>query len=330
MSNTQKTPIVQAQRVSFMHDLCEVVRETGEQVLKLGPNEMHDIVVVDRHSFSNVDSVASSVQRGCIEKTLRGFTGTVMEECDIARLLTAKQPISYPLLICDAVEGSTNTKRGLATHVRRPILGGTSIVMLESERMATVIASAFYDFASGYVFSSVRGESGSFISFIDGKIILSQGNITECRGDSQAYAVVAGYSNDNVDRVAEIMKALLAEGIRWDGGTRSSAQDLLNILCNEVDAYIDLRAVFSDQTKSADEVLHFWDVGGLLPLLDGLGFFIVDHKGTSWQDYVLGEKLTLIVSRSSLKDRIMHVISQLSFLAESDKESPVVPFSASS
>ena len=317
-------------RLKHMLSMCKVVRRTGEATLKMKPEEMHDMVVVDNHSFSNVDAVAGSHLRTLVAQLMPKFADGLMEECDIARALRNREALKYPLLICDAVEGSTNAKRGLSAFVRRPIFAGTSMLLIEGVRMTTVAASAFYDFASGCVFSSVRGESGSFLSFLDEKILEPRGDFVNCHGDSKLFAVVAAYSHDNVDCPAEIMRALLANDIRLHGGSRSSAQDLLDILCNQVDSYIDLRALFPGNTNSRDEALHVWDVGGLLPFMDGLGYVITDHHGKSWQDQVLGEKLPLIVSRPKVAQQIINVVGKLSFVAEPEGSTNVLPLTKTS
>ena len=318
-------------RLIHMFGMCEVVRKTGKVVLGMTRDQMHDTVEVDKHVFSNADAVAGSHLRSLVATCMSRFSGHLMEECDIARALRDREELYYPLLICDAAEGSTNTKRGLASIVRRPILAGTSMVLIENKRMSTVAASAFYDFASDSVYSSVRGEAGSFMSFIDGKVQEPGGRLVERYGDSQQYATVAGYSNNNIGCVADIIRVLQQSGIRWSGGTRSSAQDLLEILGNQVDCYVDLRALFPGNTDSRDETLHFWDVGGLLPFLDGLGYEICDHKGRPWQEFFLDEKLALIVCRPSMgKNKIVDAISQLRFVQEPDPTATVLPMASGS
>lgn len=308
--------MAQDERISHMFNMCEIVRLTAAAVLKMKREEMHDTVEVDKHVFSGVDAVAGAHLRSLASSHMPSFSGHLMEECDIARAMRDHEELRYPLLICDAVEGSTNAKRGLASIVRRPIFAGTSMVLIENKRMSTVAASAFYDFASGHVFSSIRGEHRSFLSFIDGTLQQPEGKILEQCGDSKPWAVVAAYSNDNVKCVSEITTAIQLAGIRTHGGSRSSAQDLLEIVCNQVDAYIDLRALFPGNTDSRDETLHFWDVGGLLPFLQGLGFAICDQRDRPWQEFTLDEGLALIACRPILKPKILDAIGKLTFVIE--------------
>ncbi len=136
------------------------------------------------------------------------------------------------------------------------------------------------------------------------------------RGDTQVYAIVPGYSHSNVEARAQTERALLETGIRTTGGSRSSAQDMIDIICNQAEAYVDLRALFSGSSDTRDAVLHPWDVGGLLPVLDGLGFMITDAYGQSWQGCQFSDSLALVVTRPPLGERILNAISHLPFVSK--------------
>lgn len=305
-----------ARRKQLMLELSEVVRGTGQDVMQLREESIRDTVAASGHQYSTVDDEAGNRLRWHIERIMRVFRehehGEVLEESKIPHGRLSPEDVRYPVLVCDAVEGSTNAKRGLAAVIRRPILAGTSGVILESPVLSSAVASAFYDFASQKVFASVRVERGAFISFADGQVIADE-CVLEVRGDSQVYAVVPGYSNEDISARAEVEKALRSAGFWTTGGSRSSAQDLVGLLCNDVDAYVDLRALFRCR-EHRDEVLHFWDVGALLPVLEGLGFTITDARGKGWMQCQFGEPLALIVTRPSLELRIRRVVSELSFL----------------
>lgn len=314
---------VQHERIQLMLDLCKVVRSTGEYVLGLERSKIFDTVEVARHQFSTVDAEAGSFLRKSIKEFMGTFRGTVLEESDIPRRIPNAADIVYPIVVCDAVEGSTNAKRGLASHLRRPLWAGTSAMILERSTLASIAASAFFDFASGKVFSSVRAEPGSFISFADGTII-PQSEVTPLRGDSQLYAIVPGYSHGNITSRADVERALLSVGVRSTGGSRSSAQDLVDLLCNQADAYVDLRALFSGQTDSRDEVLHAWDVGGILPVLDGLGFVIMDAHGRGWQQSCFGEHLALIVTRPSMGQQVLQALQGLPYMMSNTEDAELM------
>lgn len=326
MAPTQETRLMnQEERVTAMLRLAEVVRLTGAGVQNMPRAEIFDTVEVARHQFSTVDAAGANLFRATVEQVYGGFRGTILEESEIPRILLAPSPqqLTYPLLVCDAVEGSTNAKRGLAASIRLPIRAGTSALILEGENLSTIAASAFYDFASKQVFSSVRAERGSFLAFIDGHLLLPE-MIHNTRGDSHAYAAVPGYSHGNIQMRAQLELALLEKGVQSTGGSRSSAQDLVDLLGNQNDAYVDLRALFPGGENSRDEVLHTWDVGGLLPVLHAAGFIITDPYGLHWQQLEFGKPLALIVARPTLYQTILASVKTLPCLSFPDAQGEAV------
>ncbi|MFH1354297.1 MAG: hypothetical protein ABIH36_03325 [bacterium] len=319
----ERMPLVQSQRTKTMLDLCRVARKTGDHVLSMGADDIHDTENVHGHQYSTADDVAASALRRVISEVMPDFTSDVVEEAD-GRRATGRE-LKYPIMVCDALEGSTNTKRALASKNRgRPIFGGTSAMVLERAELSSIVACAVYDFASKSVYSAVRTEPGSFLAFLNRELI-PQAEVQEARGDSQWYAVVPGYSHGNVKARCEVEEAIQAAGGRTTGGCRSSLQDLLDMVSNQVDAYVDLRALFSGGTEGSDEVLHPWDVGGALPVLDGLGFTITDENGVGWQKRCFGEPLTLIAARPSLAKKVLEAVQTLSFLNLADRGSVTLP-----
>jgi len=304
-------PFVQSQRTEMMLDLCEVVKRTGSYVLGMPASTIIDTEEVGGHQFSTVDTRAGSALLECISAVMSGFVGDIVEEAEALR--AASRGLNFPILVGDAVEGSTNTKRGLTAAISRPILGGTSVMVLENRELSSIVACAVYDFASRQVYSAVRAEPGSFLPFLDGKLIPQQ-EVRETRGDSQKYVVVPGYSHGNIKARCQVEEAIQAIGAWPTGGCRSSLQDLLNMLCNQIDGYVDLRALFPGGTHGRDEVLHPWDVGGILPVLDGLGFTITDENGVGWQKHCFGDPLTLIAARPSLAQRVLEAVRELPFV----------------
>lgn len=311
-----------AERKRLMLQLIEVVRGTAAYVLGLNKERVRDTVQESGHQFSTVDDEAAGMMLRLIAEVMRDFTGGVVEESKIPRGIVDLSKLKFPCMVCDAVEGSTNAKRGLAATVRRPILAGTSAVILERDRLDSVAASAFYDFSSGQVFSSVRTEYGCYLSFIDEKIVTDE-SVTEIRGDSQAYVIVPEYSNDNDAAREEVVRALNKANFHTIGGTRSSAQDLVNILCNQVDAYVDLRALFPGPTGRRDEVLHFWDVGALLPVLEGFRFVICDEQRKGWMEHSCNERVVLVVTRPSLGESVLRAIEGVSFVCKTEGDPPI-------
>lgn len=101
--------LVQSQRTKIMLDLCQVVRQTGECVLKMEARAIHDTTSEHGHQFSTADDVASSALREAIDVVMPYFTGDIVEEAEGRRATNKK--LTFPVMVCDALEGSTNTKR---------------------------------------------------------------------------------------------------------------------------------------------------------------------------------------------------------------------------
>ena len=163
LARTEQQLITFADRAQLMDDLIQVVRLTGEHVLSMPEENIRDTIEDMGHPFSTVDDQASNKMRWCIEQCPNLCHYMILEESKIPRGVIDTQEVQFPVIVCDGVEGSTNAKRGGAAHIKRPIFAGTSAVILESSLLSSVVASAFYDFASGKVFSSVRGEPGMFL-----------------------------------------------------------------------------------------------------------------------------------------------------------------------
>lgn len=312
--NAQPVLLTLAQRIQLMHDLMSIVRRTGKHILGLKRQRVLNTVEVSNHQFTTVDAEGGSFIRSAIRKHLRSFRGSMIEEADISGGVIEAQTIAYPLLLCDVLEGSTNFRRRLESSIQRPILAGTSAIVLEGPRLAQIAATAFFDFATGTVFSSARGEMGSYLAFVNGRI--RRRDALRRGGDAQLHVIVPGYSHGNVEARARVEKALHDDGMWTSGGSRSSAQDLLWVASKDYDGYVDLRALFpgTGKTGNRDEVLHPWDVGGILPLLDGLGYTTTDATGMSWQEHRLGTRFTLVVAPPPLAIQILSVIKKLPFV----------------
>ena len=319
-----QTLLTQDQRLEYMLRLVQVARRTGQAVLKLSPDTVFDTFAAGQHHFSTVDTQAGQRLRAAIARIMSDLPVSIAEETEIAQRSREEiRKFKYPLIVADAVEGSTNATRGLTARIQRPIRSGTSLMLLENESLGSVAASAFFDFSSGRVFSAVRGEQGSFLSFVNRKVI-TPSDIAPKQDYSQKFVAVPGYSHGDVEARAQVERVLLNAGFCTTGGSRSSAQDLLSIVAgSEIDAYADLRVLFPATTDRHDAVLHPWDVGGVLPVMDGLGLMVADTAGESWQKYRFFDQLALIVARPSIGPSILAAIRQLPFIEDQAKEERV-------
>ncbi|MDM8556512.1 inositol monophosphatase family protein [Desulfococcaceae bacterium HSG7] len=115
------------------------------------------------------------------------------------------------------------------------------------------------------------------------------------------------YSHKDVD----LMKGLMVElqkttGAKiYPGRCRASIVDLIRMLAGDCDAMADLRALRPDQGAS----LKPWDVCGMVPFLEGLGWYVCNEKGNpvAWKEY--NAPVCFIASRSEqLRDRILEAV----------------------
>lgn len=317
MSNDSlQEPLLPSRRVEYMNRLGQIAQQVGERVLTMKRQEIANTIQVSGHWYSTVDDAARMTLRELTTRLLPGVS--LLEESDIPRGGLHHHDTQYPLLVGDAVEGSANATCGLASpfvlYARRPILAGTALMLLEREILDSIVATAFYDWSSQVLYSTVRAEHGAFFPFINQRIVLREETMEFVRL-AQTFAIVPGYSHTNVHDRALVEEALLKIGIRTMGGSRSSAQDLLDLVWGRAVAYVDLRQLFRDSTQDRDEVLRAWDVGALLPFLDGLGFRItVEHGKKSWQECHFGESLALIITcDGQIWRKVKDAICQLPF-----------------
>ncbi len=306
----------QKERTELMLKLCEVVRRTGQFVIGMNPSDVHYTQEEAGHQYSTADSQAAIMFRSYLADVVGTFPGSVIEEFELGRTSSDKVPI-FPLCVFDAIEGSMSATRGLAARIKRPLCAGVSALVLEQARLYSIAASAFYDFMTGSVFSSIRVEAGSFLAFQDGQLIRAETFWHSAQNSTfRPMAVAPCYSHDNVEEQAHIKRALLSAGFRVTEGCESSAQDLLNILSNRAEAYVDLRALFPGGKEQRDEVLKPCDVGGLLPVMDAVGYKITDAFGKNWQNHIIWDPLSLVLSTPALHLNILKtLVQQLPYLS---------------
>src|SRR3989344_490514 len=134
-SPTKNHPSTQEQRTDWMHSLVKVVRQTGEYILGIAPQNIFDTGDGGSHQFSTADGEGSNKLRRTIADVFGAeFNGTVLEESKMPSM-RLNSNITYPLIVGDAIEGSTNAKRGLTAYIQRPTLAGTSVFILEDKSL---------------------------------------------------------------------------------------------------------------------------------------------------------------------------------------------------
>ena len=160
------------------------------------------------------------------------------------------------------------------------------------------------------------------MSFRDGCRIDPE-SVCETRGDSRIRVYVIGYSNSHRLKKGELEQAIWDAGLKPYEGCRASGIDVINIIRNQADAYIDVRRCWSTLDENGVEKeaqLQCYDIAGVLPIALGCGLDVTDPTSGSWKRFGLMDAMPLIVSRPSVTKQLLGIVSPLAqqWLAEAE------------
>lgn len=213
-------------------------------------------------------------------------------------------------MIVDEIEGTTNTKRCLAATLEYRPQALVSLALSTSESLRDLILSAVYTLDQGEIFSALRVSEDSFLTFRNGQVI-QPSSVVFTQGDSRKRILVIGYSNSHRLKKGEVEQALYDKGLRVYEGCRASGMDIINLLRNANDAYIDLRHYWStkdEQGREKEAMLQVYDIAGVIPIAEGCGIKVTDAEGRSWREYSLEDTIPLIVARPDIHQLILDTI----------------------
>lgn len=301
------------QKRKFSMALSRVVRESGQEILTQRGTTISDTQQYKGHESSTIDIFAREKVQAALERHLPEFEGIIRFELrPFTKTLIETEEHKHLVLIIDEIEGTTNTKRCLASVFEYRPLALVSIALSLSRSLKDLVIGVVYTFDQDEVFSAFRTEN-DFLAFRDQKLISSE-EIVHTRGDSKKRVLVIGYSNSYRILKGELEQALYNEGFRVYGGCRASGMDAINLLRNSADAYIDLRAYWSTKNNAGEEqeaMLEVYDIAGVIPIAEGCDLKVTDAEGNSWQDYSLLDTIPLIISRPDIHQTILETIRPL-------------------
>jgi len=303
------------QKRTFLYALERVAREVGQHVLSLRKLDICDTHDYKGHESSTIDSCARDFMQTCLERHLPEFEGKVRFELrPITKSLMEKEEHVDLVLIIDEIEGTTNTKRCLASAFDeyRP-QAVISLALSLSDSLKDVVASVVYTLDLGETFSALRVEGDKFLAFLNQKLIDPE-LVIHTRGDSRRRVLVIGYSNSHRLKKGELEQTIYDQGFRVYEGCRASGMDMVNLIRNQTDAYIDLRRFWSTKGSSGKEkeaMLEVYDCAGVLPIAEGCGLVVTDAEGNSWHDYQLNDAIPLVVARPDIHPKILETIQPL-------------------
>jgi len=288
-----------------------IVREAGEEILAQRGTKIFDTVDYKGHESSNIDIFARERVQAAIDRYLPELEGIVRFELrPFSKTLIEVDEHQPFVLIVDEIEGTTNTKRCLAAALEYQPLALVSLALSTSERLKDLVLSAVYTLDQGEVFSALCVDGDNFLTFRNGQVI-QPSLVISTRGDSRKRILVVGYSNSHRIKKGEVEQALCDKKLKVYDGCRASGVDIINLLRNAIDAYIDLRHYWStkdEQGKEKEAMLQVYDIAGVIPVAEGCGMKVTDAEGRSWWEYNLEDTIPLIVARPDIHQLILDTI----------------------
>lgn len=296
---------------SYYRALMNITKEVGDSIKKYrGP--LQDLFMRKGHEFSILDEYAANQLSASIDKYLPEFEGTIRREMNIREIRVKKSGDRKPyVIIADELDGTTNTKRHLASiQPDGPICSAISIALASNETLDTIEIGIVYSLIDWSIFSAISIERtiDQFVyhSFLNNKL-LDPIDFLKRRGDQAKRILIIGYSNKERVKKGEIEQKFVDEGFRVYDGCRSTSNDIINIIgFNQFDAYIDPRALWND--KGA--VLEAYDFAGMLPVALGCGFVATDVWGDKLSKYKMDDEVPLVISRSLLHAEIIGILNK--------------------
>jgi len=294
--------------------LEKVVAEVGQAILGHQGSKIFDTGDYKGHDSSSIDTFAREQMQAALDRHAPEVEGTIRFELKpIVKSFIEAETHDPLVLIIDEIEGTTNTKRCLASSLGHRPQALISVALSTSESLRDLVIGVVYTLDQGEVFSALRVSEDHFLAFRDQKIIVPSTVITS-RGDSRKRILVIGYSNSYRIKKGELEQALYDKGLKVYDGCRASGMDTINLIRNGTDAYVDLRTFWSTKNQKGHEqeaMLQVYDIAGVIPIAEGCGMKVTDAEGKSWQEYNLESSIPLVIARPDIHQLILDTIRPL-------------------
>lgn len=287
--------------------LARIVAYAGNAI-----NDNKEEVVDTRHhkghDESSIDAVARSAIIEAIEKYAPEFQGKLQFELmPFSKQLIeadkdARDCINF---IMDEIDGSTNTKRAKASIFECVPKAAVCIALCTGLTLKDIQIGVVYTLDTKEIFSGMRIENNEFQT-LRHKELIYPGDIQKMRGDSKFRVLVVEYSNRACEDIAKAKTALWDLPIVPYGGCRSSTMDIIEIIRNQNDAYIDLRALFPEKCGAR---LQAYDVAAVIPIAMGVGLIVTDVFGEPIDKYGENDVIPLVVARPEIHNKIIKTIA---------------------
>lgn len=188
------------------------------------------------------------------------------------------------------------------------------VALKHTRESSDIECGAIYAIDADCVFAAMAAE-GDYIAFREREAI-EIGACAEPADDLKDRIIVPCYSNHHRSKCAQLEEAIEAgvnEGrCECYGGCRSSTIDVIDIIRNQYDAYVDCRHLWTTDLEM-NSVLRVYDVAAALPIARGAGLKVVTLTG---EDLSLAgvdghDPLDLIIGRPRVVEQIVQAIEPL-------------------
>lgn len=313
------------QRQAHMENLRKVVREAGQKIMAFAET-VKDTESLHGHASSTIDSYAQVIMTGSFqevyERTRVGldkwfinldYEDAIASVGAFGFFPSETQKASCPVAIIDEIDGTTNVKRAVAApwlSAKNP-KSAVCVALKRNRASAAIECGAVYAIDEDCVFTGMAAE-GAYIAFRD-RACIGVNEAVDVLGDSKWRVIVPCYSNEHRTTRAQLEEAIEGKVNKGQcesyGGCRSSTIDVIDIIRNQYDAYVDCRALWTkDLDKNA--VLRVYDVAAVMPIARGAGLSVVTPTG---EDFSLAnvegrDPLSVIIGRPSVVQQIVQQI----------------------
>ncbi|MEM7819211.1 MAG: hypothetical protein QXD48_00070 [Candidatus Aenigmatarchaeota archaeon] len=184
----------------YMFALENVVRDVAEKILAYNC-PIHDIKHIKGHEESAIDKLAYEWMHGALEEHLGSFPDEIKFKGKYLFELHELQDIESEkkeenkinVMRIGEIDGTTNTKRRIASKFNYDPNAAVSIALCEDESMGSIIIGVVYDMHNRSIFSGIRVDDG-YMAFCD-RCLLDPKDFEEKHGDTSTRIMVVGYSN---------------------------------------------------------------------------------------------------------------------------------------
>lgn len=295
----------------LLFSLEKVIKEAGEEILAQKELKIFDTIDYKGHEESSIDDFARERVQAALDRHLPEFEGIIRFELrPFTKTLIETEKHRRFVLIIDEIEGTTNAKRCLSAYLKYRPMSLVSLALSTSESLNDLVLGAVYTFDQGEVFSALSVSDNTFLAFCNHEVI-PPSSVISTLGDSRKRILVIGYSNSHRLEKGKVEQALYDVKLKVYDGCRASGMDIINLLRNSTDAYVDLRHYWSTKDEKGHEkeaMLQVYDIAGVIPIAEGCGMKVTDAEGKSWREYHLNDTIPLVIARPDIHQLILTTI----------------------